>query len=81
MKKANLLSKADMKKIAGGGLPPGDPGNPPCLDAFVVCGVEDGGMELINFTTVCCETLADAEAFCRGQHYTGTYQCLSLSVS
>lgn len=41
MKKTNLLNKNELKKIIGGGLPPGDPGNPPCLDAYVLCGVED----------------------------------------
>lgn len=81
MRKVNLLSKAELKKIIGGGLPPGDPGNPPCTAAYVVCGVQDGGMELIRFPTVCCTSLGDAESFCRGQLYTGTYQCLSILES
>lgn len=80
MKKVNLLSKADLKKIIGGVLPPGDPGNPPCQDAYVVCGIEDGGWELINFPTVCCNSLGDAATFCRNQSYTGTYQCVSLII-
>ena len=78
MKKTNLLSKNQLKKIIGGGLPPGDPGNPPCLNAYVVCGVEDGGWEVISFPTACCSSLGDAESFCRSHSYSGTYQCLFL---
>lgn len=73
MKKKNLLSKAEMKNVLGGKLPPGDPGNPPCLGYHIICGNND---DVISYNDVCCSTIAEAQTFCRGYGYNGIYGCV-----
>ena len=67
MKKENLLSKSEMKKVNGGG------GGLPCVDNWTLCGIT-GDADLV-YVDVCCETLAEAESTCRGLGYTGTFSC------
>jgi hypothetical protein len=82
MKKFNKLSRAEMKHVLGGGLPPDptQPGPHPCL-SFVACGItSDPLSDTIAFYGVCCSTLSDAETYCRSHGYTGIYGCRSNEI-
>jgi hypothetical protein len=78
MKKANLLSKAEMKLVKGGGLPPETPGGNEtyCQARFkghVLCISDHGMGTTTEYFYACCSTLADAGAFCpAGSLYTCT---------
>jgi hypothetical protein len=77
MSKFMKLSRAEMKNVLGGGLPP-DPTQPgPILcENYVSCGITSSD-DVIAFYGVCCNSLADSQAYCRSHGYTGVYGCLS----
>jgi len=67
-----MLSKAEMKNVKGGGVPPGTPGGDPSFcgpaKGYIVC-VDNQGGGTSNFYS-CCTTMAEAQAFCpAGQIY------------
>ncbi|KQB99557.1 hypothetical protein [Pedobacter sp. Hv1] len=65
MKKLNLLSKTEMKKVFGGGYPPETPGGDPGTCAprgFITCATQTGPD--IHYFYACCDSIADARAFC-----------------
>lgn len=69
MKKSNLLSKAELKKIRGGGVPPETPGGDPSYCAakgkgYVVCISEGGSGSGGSYFYACCTSMADAASFC-----------------
>jgi hypothetical protein len=69
MKKANLLSKAEMKQVKGGGYPPETPGGDDTYcqsrqKGHVVCITEGGSGTGTDYFYACCNTLADAQSFC-----------------
>lgn len=70
MKKSNLLSKAELKKIKGGG-------GTDCASFQARCGITDS-TDLVVVDDVCCTTLADAEHICRSRGYLGTYACIII---
>lgn len=67
MKKVNILSKAELKKVMGGGVPPETPGGDPsyCLPkGYVVCIANGGSGEGHSYFYACCTSLAQAQSFC-----------------
>ncbi|KQC00603.1 hypothetical protein [Pedobacter sp. Hv1] len=67
MKKVNLLSKAELKKIMGGGVPPETPGGDPSYCApkgYVICIANGGSGEANSYFYACCTSMAQAQAFC-----------------
>ena len=75
MKKSNKLSRAEMKHVLGGGLPPDptQPGPIPCV-SYVLCAAQ-GVENIIAFYGICCSSLADSERYCRSHGYQGAYGC------
>jgi len=76
MKKENKLSKAEMKNVKGGGLPPTTPGGDPryCgTKGYVVCLGEGAMGPVQSYFYACCTSLADAAAFCPAGH---THTCV-----
>ncbi len=68
MKKVNLLSKAQLKKITGGG------GNVPCTK-YVVC-VNSSDWSETHYTNVCCNTWQDGVSFCASHGFSGPVGCI-----
>lgn len=65
MKKLNLLSKAEMKNVLGGGYPPETPGGDPSVCApkgYISCEPSNGPGT--HYFYACCTTLAEAQSFC-----------------
>ena len=78
MKKVNLLSRAELKNVKGGGLPPDTPGGDDryCQargKGHVLCITESGMGVATELFYACCSTLADAQSYCpAGSTYTCT---------
>ncbi|MEE1946896.1 hypothetical protein VRU48_17350 [Pedobacter sp. KR3-3] len=69
MKKVNQLSKAELKKVLGGGLPPETPGGDPSYCAsrgkgYVICIDNGGSGDGHSYFYACCSSLAEAGMFC-----------------
>ncbi|MCJ0743232.1 hypothetical protein [Pedobacter montanisoli] len=62
----NLLSRAEMKKVMGGGsAEPGDPGNSSCEKdgkGYISCVSPNGPS--YDYPDMCCTSLAQAQSFC-----------------
>jgi len=67
MKKVNLLSKAELKKVKGGG-------GTSCV-MYVVCSNHDTASET-HYPNVCCSDWHQAETFCRPLGFEGPYGCI-----
>ncbi|MFD0766533.1 hypothetical protein ACFQZI_16860 [Mucilaginibacter lutimaris] len=70
-----------MKNVLGGGLPPDptQPGPHPCIN-YVVCGGNDV-TDTTSFYGICCNSLADAQTYCRAHGYTGVYGCVDNGIA
>ncbi|MEE1946899.1 hypothetical protein VRU48_17365 [Pedobacter sp. KR3-3] len=80
MKKVNLLSKTELKKVMGGGYPPDTPGGDAgyCHDrnkGHALC-LEDGGSgNAIEYFFACCETNEDVLPYCPPN---SAYTCVTM---